>query len=78
MGEEWKNALASYRLDGSEWSLSFPAESFEDAQRRVRAIRGNLSLDGWPSYAVPAVPAAGFFVRLLCWLGNIFRAKEDR
>lgn len=46
-GREMFAFCGSYRLDtGETFSLSFFAYDFDDAKRRVEAIKGNLVLDG--------------------------------
>lgn len=38
--------LLSYEMDGSRWSAEVWAYSFEDAIRRVAAMRASLNVDG--------------------------------
>jgi hypothetical protein len=37
---------AHYEFEGSSWSIDFPAESWEDAERRIEAIKRTLTIDG--------------------------------
>lgn len=72
-----KQALASFKMSDGEYSFSFPAESWEDAERKLRAIRATATVTGWPSYRVPAnpvaLPFARVFVAVFTWVRNALR-----
>ena len=72
-----KQALVSYRFDGGEYSFSFPAEDWADAEAKLRAIRSTATLTGWPSFGVPAnsltLPLAAIFARLYTAIRNMLR-----
>lgn len=65
---------AEYRhSDGHVYSFHFPAKDIEDAKRRLRSIAGNAEIIGELKGVINAkTPGAGLFVRLRCWLGNLF------
>ena len=41
-----KTYLVSYRYKGKEYSFDIEATCFEDAENRLRFIKGNGSIDG--------------------------------
>lgn len=73
--ENWPTFGAEYRAsDGGTYSFQFFARDHADAERRLRAIRGNAEIIGELKGTIPAgVPGAGMWVRLRCWWGNLFR-----
>lgn len=74
-----KAHLFSYSHEGARYSFELPAESMEDAKRRVRSLLVNgCDYDGELVAKVPAyLPAAGQWVRLATWLRNLFRGDRN-
>jgi hypothetical protein len=72
-----KQALVTYRHDGGEYSLTFPADNWQDAETKLAAIRNTAKVTGWPCYAVPAnalaFPFASLFVRAFVAIKNALR-----
>lgn len=62
---EFKTFLASYGIDGHQFGFEIQATSFEDAQRRLDAIKAWGRIDGELQFIVPA---SGLFGRFLGWL----------
>lgn len=66
--------LISYPYRGERWNIQMPAESFEDAEARLRALSMG-KVDGFvrefitmpPSHLAPLAHA---YVRLKVWLAN--------
>ena len=56
-----KTYAITYRMDGFEYAESIKAESFEDADKRIKAIRQTGLVEGEIHASVP-VPT--FFARL--------------
>lgn len=74
-----ENAAASYRYKGSEWALTFPADSWEDAEARLHAIRTTASLEGWPCHIYRAtsvtLPFVHVWVVASTFIRNLFGAR---
>jgi hypothetical protein len=72
-----KRALVTYRFGGGEYSLTFPADDWEDAEARLSAIRSTAKVTGWPCYSIPAnaltFPFASLFVRAFVAIRNALR-----
>jgi len=66
---EYKTYTCSYRFDGGEWGFTIKARSFEEAQRRVKAMVW-ASVDGELHAIIPTAPGAGLLVRACCWIMN--------
>jgi hypothetical protein len=77
----FKDAALSYEMDGKRYAFSIRAESLEDAERRMRAIRSTGKVDGWPCYSVklpsPVAYAALPFAPLVCWFLNLFHRRPQ-
>lgn len=73
--DKWPAYGAEYRhADGSAYVFTFFARDDDDARQRLRSIRGNAELLGRVEATIPAsLPAAGLWVRLRCYLGNLLR-----
>lgn len=65
-----KTYLGSYGLDGKQYGFEIEADSFDDARRRLDAIKAWGKIDGELMAKIPAYPGAGLFVRFLCWWRN--------
>jgi len=76
---KFKDAALSYEMDGKHYGFNIPAESLEDADRRMRAIRLTGKVDGWPCYSVKMPTPLGYaalpFMALLTALLNLFRVR---
>ena len=66
-----KTYLASYRYQGAEWCIDLQAESFEDAEARLAALRFHGRVDGELKYRAPE--SMGPVVRLVTALQNLLR-----
>lgn len=51
---KFKNYLVSYRYDGGEWNIELPAESEEDARRRL----GQLHFGRLEGEVIARIPGA--------------------
>ena len=69
---QFKMFTCSYRYDGKEWSVDFPATSFADAEARLSALHFGR-VDGILRGTIPAYPGVGVYVRVMTWLRNAFR-----
>lgn len=75
-GVPWYLFSVDYRHDGSSYQIDIWSPSWEDAERRVRSIRGNANLDAQvisryhvPSWATRIVePFLNFYI----WFRNLF------
>jgi hypothetical protein len=68
--------LFSYSLDdGSKWGFQFPAENFDDAEERLRAIRRTGVVDGqlMGTYSVRLGP----WVKFKCWCKNLWLSLSN-
>lgn len=72
---KWEPYLCEYQLEGRTWSVKVIACSFEDASRRLRAIGTTGQVLGNSVQEVPAAPGVGLFVRLWCFVANLFGAR---
>ena len=72
--EQFKMFTCSYRYDGKEWSVDFPATSFADAEARLSALHFG-KVDGVLTDTIPAGLGVGIFVRVMTWLRNAFRGE---
>ena len=74
-----KDALIEFEMDGGRYCFPMPAESFDDAERRMRAIRMTGKVAGWPCYAVSSPSLIAYvalpFVTGFCWLLNLLGVK---
>jgi hypothetical protein len=70
----FKRMLCSYDFRGAEWAFEIKAESFEDAEARLAAIRMNGSVDGEHVLTIPVGPEDGPLGRFLRWW---LRARAD-
>jgi hypothetical protein len=72
-----KQALITYRTADGDYSFSFPAESWDDAEQKLRAIRATATVTGWPAYRIPAnsltLPFVHVFVSLFTAIKNALR-----
>ena len=60
--------LCSYRINGDEYGFEIAANDWADAERRLRAIKGNANVDGELVVKIPLPEKLGnWFVRLLGW-----------
>jgi hypothetical protein len=80
MGEKPSQTLIHFEMDGESYAFIMPAESWDDAERRMRAIRLNGRVAGWPCYShstntltLPFVAAWAF---LTCSFRNLFGRKQ--
>ncbi len=75
MNDGFKTFLANYNYAGRNWCIDFPAESFEDAEARLKAMTWG-KIDGILMAEIPVSPvtstAGGLIVRLICWAKNAF------
>jgi len=72
MGKQpaFKSFLFSYRYEGAEWNVEIPAQSRDDARRRVSA----LTLARCEGEVIASTPAAfGPLVRIAAWIRNACR-----
>lgn len=80
MREKPKKAAASYKYRGSAWCLDIYAESLEDAEERMRAIRMTGQIDGWPCYTFkapsPVMHLLLPFLVMGVWIKNLFRGHQ--
>ncbi len=53
-GRELRTYALSYEFEGSHWSTTIMAYSFDDAERRVQAMRQSLDLRGELHAVIPA------------------------
>jgi len=51
--DKWKDVATEYIYKGGRWSFDFQAESMEDAEARMEAIKETGVLLGWPCYKIP-------------------------
>ena len=69
--------MIQYRHKGSEYALTLWADSWEDAEARLRSIGGNGEVVGSNVQTVPAnafvLPFTSLWVRLVCWWRNLGR-----
>jgi hypothetical protein len=66
--------LYGYNFQGMEFSFEIPAESQQEADDRLRAIQRAAYFDGEVMNTMSAdLPGSGLIVRLLVWLGNLFK-----
>ncbi len=73
LSEEYKTFICSYRYAGKEWTVDFPATSFEDAEARLSAMHFG-KVNGILMATIPAGPGVGFVVRAVTWLRNMCHA----
>lgn len=69
-----------FQMDGKSYGIVMPAESWEDAERRLAAIRLTGRVEGFPCYTVkmpgPLAYLALPFMPLAMWfLNTFFRGK---
>lgn len=74
MKTEYRPYLCEYQHDGSLWSITVQATSFEDAKARLQQMYYGRVL-GTLEATIPAVAGAGCFVRALCWLRNAIKPE---
>jgi hypothetical protein len=60
-------------MDGERYGFTMPAESFEDAERRMRAIRLTGKVDGWPCYTYRTNALTFPFVTVWVFASTAFR-----
>lgn len=63
-----KTHLFTYRMDGAEYALEIPADSIQDAHRRLDHIKFWCRYDGELIAKVPV--GAGWLVRAATWIAN--------
>lgn len=70
-----KTYLYSYLHHGATYSFEIVAEDIHEADDRLRSIKfGEVRYDGILEAKMRAdLPGSGLVVRLLVWLGNLFR-----
>jgi len=70
MSEKWADYTCSYRFDGSEWCVTIPARSHEEAEQRLKALSWGR-VDGEIVARIPAWAATpglmNWATRLLNW-----------
>lgn len=79
----WPRFTCSYRFEGSQWNVTFPARDFDEAERRLRAMGMNGQVDGQLIAEIPANVVTHFplsvllpvvvWVRNFCF--NLFRRR---
>ena len=71
--------LYEFEMGGARYSFGMYADDWEDAERRLRAIRTTGALSGGPAYRIPAnsvtLPFVHVFVVAYTWLRNLFRQR---
>ena len=74
-----KQAMITFKMDGRDYAFVMPADSFEDADRRLRAIRTTGTVLGWPAYTYRAnaltLPFVAAWTYGMTALRNLFRVK---
>lgn len=79
MTDRVKNCAVTFRMDGKDYGFAMPAESFEDAERRMRAIRLTGRVVGWPCYSVRMPSLVAYlllpFAPVVVFVLNLFRRK---
>lgn len=71
----FKDFICEYPFDGARWGFTITAVDHAEAQDRLRALAW-ASVKGEVVATIPAsLPAAGLFVRVGCWLRNLFAAR---
>lgn len=60
--------LVEYRHQGAVWGLTIDADSWDDAQERLRMIGWNGRVIGDNAITVPG--SMGWFARAFVWLRN--------
>ena len=77
---EMKDAAIEFVMDGKRYGATLPAESLEDAKKRLAAIRMTGTVEGWPCYSVsmpgPLAYLALPFIALWCGLLNLLERKS--
>jgi hypothetical protein len=75
-----KQALISFQMDGQEYGFVMPADSWDDAERRMRAIRTTGMVAGWPCYTYRAnsltLPFVAAWTIASTFFRNLFRASQ--
>jgi hypothetical protein len=74
-----QNAMIHFQMDGESYGFVMPAESLEDAERRMRAIRLTGIVAGWPCYSYRAnaltLPLVAIWVHLTTAVRNLLRVR---
>jgi hypothetical protein len=69
--------LYEFEMGGARYSFAMYADDWEDAERRLRAIRATATLSGGPAYRIPAnsltLPFVWVFVELFTRIKNALR-----
>ena len=68
-----EQAMISFQMDGETYCFVMPADSWDDAERRMRAIRTTGQVQGFPCYTYHANALTMPFVGLWVWLTTSFR-----
>lgn len=66
-GDEMIVYLVEYNYGGSTWGLQIHAENFEEAERKLRALKTNARIIG---SSIASVPVPGLFARIASWFGK--------
>lgn len=74
LSEEYKIFTCSYRYAGKEWSVDFPATSFEDAEARLSAMHFG-KVDGELVATIPAASGTSLYVRAVTWIRNALQVR---
>lgn len=61
-----KRFVVEYQHEGDSWIVEFPADSYEDAEQRVRAIAYGTVLGELHGRPVRSI----WIARLICWIKN--------
>ena len=68
---KFQDVATEYMYKGGRWSFSFQAESVEDAEARMAAIRETGVVLGWPCYTIPVPVPESTPNLILHMIGNI-------
>jgi hypothetical protein len=76
---EHPQAMVHFTMDGELYGFNMPATSFEDAERRLAAVRMTGKVVGWPCYSYRTnaltLPFVTVWVVAVTFFRNFFRVK---
>ncbi len=66
----WPHWVCTYRFEGTDYGITIPARTRDEAWKRLWAIGNTGTVDGELMGAIPAVPGMGWLVRAVCFMQN--------
>lgn len=73
------SALIIFDMNGEQYGFHMPAESWDDAERRMRAIRLTGKVAGWPCHTMRAnaltLPFVHVWMKVSVFVRNLIGAR---